>query len=115
MMEPVKKHFTRGRSWARRLAMQAIYQWQMTGLDPAAIDAQFQADQDMSKADLGYFQELVQQVPARVQDIDAATQKAKALGAGVIKDVTEVSDMGWLSIITDPTGAALGLWQPKMR
>jgi N utilization substance protein B len=71
-MEPVKKHFTRGRSWARRLAMQAIYQWQMTGLDPAAIDAQFQADQDMSKADLGYFQELVQQVPARVQDIDAA-------------------------------------------
>ena len=72
MMEPVKKHFTRGRSWARRLAMQAIYQWQLTGLDPAAIDAQFQADQDMSKADLGYFQELVQQVPARVQDIDAA-------------------------------------------
>jgi len=71
-MEPVKKHFTRGRSWARRLAMQAIYQWQLTDLDPAAIDAQFQADQDMSKADLGYFQELVQQVPARVQDIDAA-------------------------------------------
>jgi len=70
-MEPVKKHFTRGRSWARRLAMQAIYQWQLTDLDPAAIDAQFQADQDMSKADLGYFQELVQQVPARVQDIDA--------------------------------------------
>ena len=71
-MEPVKKHFTRGRSWARRLAMQAIYQWQMTGLEPAAITAQFQADQDMSKADPGYFQELVQQVPARVQDIDAA-------------------------------------------
>jgi N utilization substance protein B len=72
VIEPAKKHFTRGRSWARRLAMQAIYQWQLTGLDPAAIDAQFQADQDMSKADLGYFQELVQQVPARVQDIDAA-------------------------------------------
>ena len=72
MIEPAKKYFTRGRSWARRLAMQAIYQWQMTGLDPAAITAQFQADQDMSKADLGYFQELMQQVPARVQDIDAA-------------------------------------------
>lgn len=72
MIEPAKKYFTRGRSWARRLAMQAIYQWQMTGQDPTAIIAQFQADQDMSKADLGYFQELVQQVPARVQDIDAA-------------------------------------------
>ena len=25
----------------------------------------------------------------------------------------EVPDMGWLSIIEDPTGAALGLWQTK--
>ncbi len=48
-----------------------------------------------------------------VDDIKAATQKAKSLGATVMKDVTEVMDMGWLSIITDPTGAALGLWQPK--
>ena len=28
-----------------------------------------------------------------------------------MKDVTEVKDMGWFSIIIDPTGAALGLWQ----
>ncbi len=48
-----------------------------------------------------------------VDDIKAATQKAKSLGATVIKEVTEVMDMGWLSIITDPTGAVLGLWQPK--
>jgi len=33
------------------------------------------------------------------------------LGAQVLKDVTEVPQMGWFSIITDPTGAALGLWQ----
>jgi predicted enzyme related to lactoylglutathione lyase len=31
-----------------------------------------------------------------------------------MKDVTEVKEMGWFSIITDPTGAALGLWQSKM-
>ena len=48
-----------------------------------------------------------------VDDIAAATQKAKSLGATVMKDVTEVMDMGWLSIIIDPTGAALGLWKPK--
>jgi predicted enzyme related to lactoylglutathione lyase len=30
-----------------------------------------------------------------------------------MKDVTEVKDMGWLSIFVDPTGAMLGLWQPK--
>jgi uncharacterized protein len=49
-----------------------------------------------------------------VQDIKASTQKAKTLGASVMKDVTEVPGMGWLSIIVDPTGAMLGLWQPKM-
>jgi predicted enzyme related to lactoylglutathione lyase len=48
-----------------------------------------------------------------VDDIAAATQKAKALGATVMKDVTEVMGMGWFSIILDPTGAALGLWKAK--
>jgi len=48
-----------------------------------------------------------------VDDITAATQKAKSLGASVMQDVTEVPNMGWLSIITDPTGAMLGLWKPK--
>jgi predicted enzyme related to lactoylglutathione lyase len=50
-----------------------------------------------------------------VNDIDAATKKAKKLRAKVMKDVTEVAGMGWLSIIVDPTGAMLGLWEPKDR
>ncbi len=50
-----------------------------------------------------------------VDDIDAATKKAKSLGATVMKDVTEVPGMGWFSIITDPTGAMLGLWKAKPR
>jgi predicted enzyme related to lactoylglutathione lyase len=50
-----------------------------------------------------------------VADIEAATAKAKSLGATVITDVTEVMDMGWISIILDPTGAALGLWKAKPR
>jgi predicted enzyme related to lactoylglutathione lyase len=49
-----------------------------------------------------------------VDDIAAATKKAKSLGATVLKDVTEVPNMGWLSIIVDPTGAMLGLWKPTM-
>jgi hypothetical protein len=28
-----------------------------------------------------------------------------------VKDVTEVPQMGWFSVIVDPTGAALALWQ----
>ena len=50
-----------------------------------------------------------------VDDIQAATKKAKSLGANVMKDVTEVPAMGWFSIITDPTGAMLGLWQGKQK
>ena len=51
----------------------------------------------------------------QVSDIEAATKKAKSLGATVMKDVTEVMGAGWLSIIIDPTGAALWLWKPKSK
>jgi predicted enzyme related to lactoylglutathione lyase len=50
-----------------------------------------------------------------VDDIAATTAKAKSLGATVVKDVTEVMGAGWLSIIADPTGAALGFWKPKAK
>jgi len=48
-----------------------------------------------------------------VDDVRASTAKARSLGATVMRDVTEVPGAGWFSIITDPTGAMLGLWQPK--
>jgi predicted enzyme related to lactoylglutathione lyase len=35
------------------------------------------------------------------------------LGAKIVRDVTEVPGVGSLSIITDPTGATLGLGKPK--
>jgi hypothetical protein len=50
-----------------------------------------------------------------VDDVEAATSKAKSLGAAVITDATEVMDMGRFSIIVDPTGAALGLWESKKK
>lgn len=46
-----------------------------------------------------------------VDDIKAATAKAGSLGAKVLREVTEVPNAGWFSIIVDPTGATLGLWQ----
>jgi predicted enzyme related to lactoylglutathione lyase len=48
-----------------------------------------------------------------VDDVRAATAKAKSLGATLMKDVSEVPGMGWFSIITDPTGAMLGLWETR--
>jgi len=48
-----------------------------------------------------------------VDDINAATKKAKELGAMVVMDVTEVGEVGWMSVISDPTGATLAMWKPK--
>jgi uncharacterized protein len=48
-----------------------------------------------------------------VDDIGASTKKAKELGATVLVDVTEVGEFGWMSVITDPTGATLAMWKPK--
>jgi len=43
----------------------------------------------------------------------ASTRKAKTLGATIAKDVTEIPGIGSFSVLVDPTGAALALWQPK--
>jgi uncharacterized protein len=50
-----------------------------------------------------------------VDDIATATAKAKSLGATVARDITEVPNAGSFSIIIDPTGAHLGLWQEKAK
>jgi len=47
-----------------------------------------------------------------VDDIEAATKKAKSLGAQVMKEPTEVMGAGWFSVLIDPTGAAIALWKP---
>ena len=46
-----------------------------------------------------------------VDDVAAATKKAVSLGAKVAVDKQEVPNMGWFSVIIDPTGASLGLWE----
>ena len=50
-----------------------------------------------------------------VDDIAASTEKAKSLGATIVRDVTEVMGMGWFTIIMDPTGAGLALWKAAPR
>jgi uncharacterized protein len=50
-----------------------------------------------------------------VDEVKTATRKAVALGAELVQDVTEVPDMGWFTVLIDPTGVAFGLWEPKMK
>jgi len=46
-----------------------------------------------------------------VNDMEAALEKVRSLGGSVVEEPTQIPDMGWVSIIRDPTGAALGLWK----
>jgi uncharacterized protein len=48
-----------------------------------------------------------------VDDVRASTRKARELGAKIVTDVMEVGEFGTMSILTDPTGATLALWQAK--
>lgn len=46
-----------------------------------------------------------------VDNLQDSTAKAQKLGASILMEVTPVPNMGAFSIIKDPTGAVLGLWQ----
>jgi len=48
-----------------------------------------------------------------VDDVAATTQRAKELGATVLRDRTEVPGFGWFSVITDPTGAMVAFWERR--
>ena len=52
--------------------MQALYQWQLTAQDPKDIYGQFLEDQDVERADLEYFHELLFEVVERRPELDAA-------------------------------------------
>ena len=48
-----------------------------------------------------------------VDDVRASTKKAKDLGAKIVADEMEVGEYGTMSVVTDPTGATIALWEPK--
>ena len=48
----------------------------------------------------------------RVDDADAATEKAKSLGATVHNGPFDVGPQGRMTVFGDPQGAAFAIWQP---
>jgi predicted enzyme related to lactoylglutathione lyase len=48
-----------------------------------------------------------------VDDIKAATAKAKSLGAQVFVESQEIPQVGWMTIMNDPTGSKIALFQAK--
>jgi hypothetical protein len=48
-----------------------------------------------------------------VEDLAAATSKARKLGAAIHQENIPVQNMGVFSIVTDPTGATFALWEAR--
>ncbi len=48
----------------------------------------------------------------QVDSVEASTRKAEELGGRVLKGVSEIPTIGLYSVIEDPTGAKVGLFQP---
>ncbi|HEY5807340.1 MAG TPA: transcription antitermination factor NusB [Povalibacter sp.] len=65
---------TRARSVARKLAMQALYQWQLTGQSAADINLQFLGGEDADGADAEYFTALLKGCVADAEKINKALQ-----------------------------------------
>jgi N utilization substance protein B len=58
------------RRLARRLALQALYQWHLTALPPIEVEAQFVANESLDKVDTPYFLELLRNIPKHIALLD---------------------------------------------
>jgi N utilization substance protein B len=58
------------RRHARHYALQAMYQWQISGAPVQEIEGQFLADQIKKTTDLDYFKDLINNIPAQQVELD---------------------------------------------
>jgi transcription antitermination protein NusB len=64
------RKLSRGRSIARKCAMQALYQWQLTQHAAEELLAQYLASEEMAGGDGEYFSELINQCVARHAELE---------------------------------------------
>lgn len=61
-----------GKRRARKLALQALYQWLMSGADLIEIEMQFRVINNMDKVDSEYFNKLLYGIPEHVTALEAS-------------------------------------------
>ena len=66
------KQEIKGRRRARKMALQALYQWLMSGSDLSEIEAQFRAVNHMDKVDPEYFGRLLHGVVQQLSVLESA-------------------------------------------
>ena len=72
------------RHLARRAAVQALYQWDMTQQSRLEIEKHFLADDSLKKSDTEYFHELIREIPRLVEELDTN------LSPNIDRDITQV-------------------------
>lgn len=72
---------------ARRLALQAIYSWQLSGNSASEIELEFLTNQDIKGVDVEYFRALLTGVISSKDDIDDAYRPYLARNA---EDVDQI-------------------------
>lgn len=66
----VEKQSINGKRRARKLALQALYQWFMSGHELCEIEAQFRVANNMHKVDTDYFCRILQGVPKNLATLE---------------------------------------------
>jgi len=65
------KFTAQARNRARRYCMQALYQWDLSGMEMSEIQRQFFEAEDFTNADGGYFIELLNGIRTHIESIDS--------------------------------------------
>ena len=77
----------RQRHKARRLALQAVYQWQIAKTPITDLTKQFVEENDPHKIDLGYFQHLLNGI---VKEVEALDEKIGTLSNRPLKQLDPI-------------------------
>ena len=70
-----KARYIKKRKHARDKALQALYQWQLSGEDLDWIRDHYQQEQGVAAGDEEYFLELLYRIPAEVGELDRSYRK----------------------------------------
>ena len=65
-----KKVTTSQRKRARKLVLQALYQWQLGHSSTSQIEAEFRTDNDFGKIDQAYFEQVFRTIPNSINELD---------------------------------------------
>ena len=63
---------TKAKQKARKLLVQALYSWELGGIDLQTIEVNFHTENDMSKVDSDLFKTMLFDVPKNLEKIDEA-------------------------------------------